>query len=163
MHGVAHGLAALAVGPANPQAAVVLGVVEADAGGLQLTGQVAHAHPIQHFGRGAVGGNADHAGEGVAGGRVELHVAGFDAGEGAKENRDLGQAGRIHHVVGIKRREAGALGVGDVGQGYRQVSLAHRAFEAEVLQLDFELGLQARINGLVELGIGLPCLDGYRG
>lgn len=116
VHGVAHGLTPLAVGPTNPKTAVVLGVIKADAGRLELLCQVAHADPSQHFGGGAVGGHADHAGEGIASGRVELHVAGFDAGEGPEKNGDLGQARGIHHVVGIESSEAGAVGIGDVGQ-----------------------------------------------
>lgn len=116
VHGVAHGLAALAIGPAHPQAAVVLGVVKAVAGGLQQVGQVAHPNLSQHVGRGAVGGDADHAGEGVAGGRVELHVASLDTGESPKENGDLGQARGIHHVAGVDGGEAGVDGIGDVGQ-----------------------------------------------
>jgi hypothetical protein len=79
VHGVTHRLTAFAVGTANPQAAVVCGVVEANAGRLQLICQIAHAHPIEHFSSGAVGRNTDHAGERVSGGRVELHVSRLDA------------------------------------------------------------------------------------
>lgn len=118
VQGVAQGFAALAVGPTHPQAAVLLGVVEAIARGLQQVGQVVHANPSQHFGRGAVGRHADHAGERVAGGRVELHIAGLDAGEGPQENGDLGQARGIHHVVGVECGKARVLRIGDVGQRY---------------------------------------------
>ena len=162
MQGVTHGFAALAVGPADPEAAVVAGVVESVAGGLQQVGQVVHPDLPQHFGGSAVGGDADHAGEGVAGGGVELHLAGLDAGEGAEKNGDLGQARCIDHVVGIDGGEAGALRIGDVGQRDRQVALVHGVFEAEVFQLLFELGLQARINGLFEFRIGLAGVDGNR-
>ena len=116
VHGVAHGLTPLAVGPTNPKTAVVLGVIKANTGRLELLCQVMHADPSQHFGGGAVGGHADHAGEGIASGCVELHVAGFDAGEGTKENGDFGQACGIHHVVGIEGGEAGVVWIGDVGK-----------------------------------------------
>ena len=150
VHGVAQGLPALAVGPADPQAAIALGVVKAVTGGLQQPGQVAHPHPLQHIAGSAVGGNADHPGERVAGRRIQLHVAGLDAGKGAKENGDLGQARGIDHIVGIERGEAGMSGIGDVGQGYRQAALAHCAPEAEVIQLALKLGLQAVIEGTFE-------------
>lgn len=148
VHGVAQGLSALAVGPADPQAAVALGVVKAIPGGLQQIGQIAHPHPLQHLAGGAVGGNADHPGEGVAGRRIQLHVAGLDAGEGAKKNSDLGQARCINHVVGIERGKAGMGGIGDIGQGHGQAALAHCAPEAEIIQLAYKLGLQPVIEGM---------------
>ncbi len=160
VHGVAQSLAALAIGPADPKAAVALGVVKAVAGGLQQSGQVAHPHPLQHIAGGAVGGNADHPGEGVAGGRVELHVAGLDAGEGSEKNGDLGQARGIDHVIGIEGGEAGVVEIGDVGQGHRQAALAHCAPETEVFQLALELGLQAIIEGTVKGRVGLASVDG---
>lgn len=116
VHGIAHGLAPLAIGPAHPEAAVACGVIEAVARRLQQIGQVVHPNLPQHVGGGAVGRNADHAGEGIAGGRVEFHVAGLDAGKGTQENGDLGQARGIHHVVGVEGGEAGVVGIGDVGQ-----------------------------------------------
>lgn len=124
----------------------MLGVVEPVAGGLQQVGQVAHPDLLQHVAGGAVGGDADHAGEGIPGGGVELHVAGFDAGEGAKENRDLGQARCVDHVVGIEGGEAGVLGIGDVGQRHRQASRANCVAEAEAFHLAFQLGLQTIID-----------------
>lgn len=160
VHGVAQGLAAPAVGPADPKAAVALGVVKAVAGGLQNSGQVAHPHPLQHFAGGAVGGNTDHPGEGVAGGRVEPHVAGLDAGEGAEENGDLGQARGINHVIGIEGGKARMVEIGDVGQGHRQAALAHCASETEVFQLALELGLQAIIEGTFERRVGLAGVEG---
>ncbi len=157
---VAQGLAALAVGPADPEAAVALGVVEAVAGGLQQLGQVAHPHPVEHLGGGRVGGHADHAGEGLAGARVEPHLAGLDAGEGPQEDGDLGQARGIDHVVGVERGEAGPVEVGDVGQRHRQTPLAHRRPEAEALQLALEPGLQGGIHGLLQRGVGLGGEEG---
>ena len=115
MHGVTHGLAAFAIRSANPKAAIVLGVVQTIAGGLQQIGQVVHADTPQHLAGSTVGRNPDHAGKGVAGIRVELHVAGFDAGEGPEQNGDLGQARGIDHVVGIQSGEAGVFQIGDVG------------------------------------------------
>ena len=163
MQGVTHGFAALAVGSADPKTAVVLGVVQPDAGRLELLCQVTHADPVKHLGGGTVGGDANHAGEGVARGRVEFHVAGFDAGESPEENGDLGQARGIHHVVGVERGETGALGVGDVGQRDRQATLVDCIFKSETFKLLFKLGLQAWINGLFELGIGLTGVGGNRG
>jgi len=157
---IAQGLAALAVGPADPEAAVVLRIVEAEAGRLQLVGEVAHPHTLQHLAGGAVGGNADHAGEGVAGGRVELHVAGFDAGEGAEKNGDLGQARRIDHVVRIDGGETGVLGIGDVGERHRQVLGAHCLAETEAFQFALQLGLHARIDGLFEFRVGRAGVSG---
>jgi hypothetical protein len=116
VHGIAHGLATLAIGPAYPETAVARGIVQPVAGGLQQIGEVVHPNLSQHFCGGTVGRNADHAGEGVAGGRVELHVAGLDAGKGTQENRDLGQARRIYHVVGVEGGEAGVVEIGDIGQ-----------------------------------------------
>lgn len=116
VQGVAHSLAALAIRPTDPQAAVVRGVVEAVTGGLQQVGQVVHANLPQHFAGSAVGRHADHAGKGVAGGRVELHFASLDAGEGSQQNGNLGQARGIHHVVGVEGGEAGVVWIGDIGQ-----------------------------------------------
>ena len=155
VQGVAQGLATLAVGPAYPQAAVALGVIEAIAGGLQQVGQVTHPHALQHLAGGAVGGNADHAGEGVAGVPVQFHFAGLDAGEGAQKNSDLGKAGGIDHMVGIESREAGPFRIGDVDQGHGKMALAHRAIEAEGVHFPHELGLQGSIDGLVQRRIGL--------
>ena len=155
VQGVAQGLAALAVGPAHPQAAVALGIVEAIAGGLQQVGQVAHPHAVQHLAGGAVGGDADHAGEGVAGVSVQFHLAGLDAGEGAKKDGDLGEAGGIDHVVGIEGREAGPLRMGDVDQGHGKMALAYRAIEAQGVHFAHELGLEGVIEGLVQRRIGL--------
>ncbi|MDP3036298.1 MAG: serine hydrolase, partial [Rhodocyclaceae bacterium] len=59
VQGVAQGVTALAVGPAHPEAAVALGVVQAVAGRLQQSGQVAHADPLQHLAGGGIGGNTD--------------------------------------------------------------------------------------------------------
>ncbi len=162
VQGVAQGVAALAVGPAHPEAAVTLGVVQAVAGRLQQSGQIAHADPLQHLAGGGVGGNADHPGQGVAGGRVELHVAGLDAGEGPEQDGDLGQARGIGHVIGIEGGEAGAVGRGDVDQGHRQAALAHRRGEAERFQLDFKPGLQTIIEGTFERREGLAGVSGYR-
>lgn len=159
---VAQGVAALAVGPAHPEAAIALGVVQAVAGRLQQSGQVAHADPLQHLAGGAVGGNADHPGEGVAGGRVELHVAGLDAGEGPEQDGDLGQARGIGHVIWIEGGKAGAVGRGDVDQGHRQAALAHRRGEAERFQPGFKPGLQAIIEGTFERREGLTGVKGYR-
>lgn len=159
---VAQGVAALAVGPTHPEAAVALGVVQAVAGRLQQSGQVAHADPLQHLAGGAVGGNADHPGQGVAGGRVELHVAGLDAGEGPEQDGDLGQARGIGHVIGIEGGKAGAVWRGDVDQGHRQAALAHRRGEAERFQLGFKPGLQAIIEGTFERREGLAGVKGYR-
>lgn len=116
VQGIAHGLAAFAVGTADPQPAIARGVVEAVAGRLQHIGQVAHANLLQHVARGAVGGNADHAGEGVAGALVEPHLARLDAREGAEKNGDLGQARGIHHVIRVHGGEAGTVEIGNVGQ-----------------------------------------------
>lgn len=162
VHGVAQGVAALAVGPAHPEAAVALGVVQAVAGRLQQSGQVAHADPLQHLAGGAVGGNTDHPGEGVAGGCVELHFAGLDAGEGPEKNGDLRQARGIGHVIGIEGGEARAVGLGDVDQGHRQAALAHRRGETERFQLDFKPGLQTIIEGMFERRVGLAGVNGYR-
>ena len=164
VHGVAQGVAALAVGPAHPEAAVALGIVQAVAGRLQQSGQVAHADPLQHLAGGGIGGNTDHPGQGVAGGRVELHLAGLDAGEGPEQDGDLGQACGIGHVVGIEGGEAGAVGRGDVDQGHRQAALAHRPGKAERFQLEFKLGLQEIIEGTFERreGVGLASVNGYR-
>ena len=162
VQGVAQGVAALAVGPAHPEAAVTLGVVQAVAGRLQQSGQIAHADPLQHLAGGGVGGNADHPGQGVAGGRVELHVAGLDAGEGPEQDGDLGQARGIGHVIGIEGGKAGAVGRGDVDQGHRQAALAHRRGEAERFQLDFKPGLQTIIEGTFERREGLAGVSGYR-
>jgi len=160
VQGVAQGLTAFAVGSADPEAAVVRGIVETIARGLQLAGQVAHPHALQHFAGGAVGGHADHAGEGVAGGCVELHVAGFDAGEGAEKNGDLGQARRIDHVVGIDGGESGVFGIGDVCKRHRQVLGAHGVAETEAFQFALQLGLQARIEGVFEFRVGLTGVSG---
>ncbi len=160
VHRVAQGLAALAVGPADPEAAVALGVIKAVAGGLQQSGQVAHPHPLQHLAGSAVGGNTDHPGKGVAGGRVELHVAGLDAGEGPQENGNLGQTGSIDHVIGIEGGEAGMVEIGDVSQGHRQAPLTRRPPKAEAFQLEFELGLQAIIEGMFECRVGLAGIAG---
>lgn len=162
VHGVAQGVAALPVGPAHPEAAVALGVVQAVAGRLQQLGQVAHADPLQHLAGGGVRGNADHPDQGVAGGCVELHVAGFDAGEGPEQDGDLGQARGIGHVIGIEGGKAGAVGLGDVDQGHRQASLAYRRGEAERFQPDFKLGLQTIIEGTFERREGLAGVNGYR-
>lgn len=155
VQGVAQGLATLAVGPAHPQAAVTLGVVEAIAGGLQQIGQVTHPHAVQHLAGGAVGGNADHAGEGIAGVPVQFHLAGLDAGKGAQQDGDLGKAGGIDHVVGIEGREAGPLRMGDVDQGHGEMTRAYRAIEAQGVHFPHELGLQGIIEGLVQRRIGL--------
>jgi len=162
VQGVAQGVAALAVGPAHPEAAVALGVVQAVAGRLQQSGQVAHADPLQHLAGGGIGGNADHPGQGVAGGRVELHLAGLDAGEGSEQDGDLGQARGIGHVIGIEGGEAGAVGRGDVDQGHRQAALAYRPGQAERFQLELKLGLQTIIEGTFErrVGVGLAGVNG---
>lgn len=162
VHGVAQGVAAPAVRPAHPEAAVALGVVQAVAGRLQQSGQVAHADPLQHLAGGGVGGDADHPGQGVAGGRVELHVASLDAGEGPEQDGDLGQARGIGHVIGIDGGKAGSVGFGDVDQGHRQASLARRCGEAERFQLDLEPQLQTIVEGTFERREGLASVNGYR-
>jgi len=162
VHGVAQGVAAFAVGPAHPEAAIALGVVQAVAGRLQQSSQVAHADPLQHLAGGGVGRNADHPGEGVASGRVELHVASLDAGEGTEQDGDFGQARGISHVIGVEGGKAGAVGLGDVDQGHRQAALAHRRGEAERFQLEFKLGLQTIIEGTFKRRVGLASVNGYR-
>ena len=162
VHGVAQGVATLAVWPAHPEAPVALGVVQAVAGRLQQSRQVAHADPFQHLAGGGVGGNADHPGQGIAGGRVELHVAGLDAGEGSEQDGDLRQARGIGHVIGIESGEAGAVELGNVDQGHRQAAFAHRRGEAERFQLDFKPGLQTIIEGTFERREGLAGVNGYR-
>jgi hypothetical protein len=157
VQGVPHGFAALAVGPAHPQAAVALGVVEAIDGGAQQVGQIVHSHPAQHLAGGAVGRHADHAGQGVPGLVVQLHVAGLDVLEGPQQDGDLGQAGGIDHVIGVDGREAGVLRVGDVGHGHRQALFAYGLVQAQAIQVLFQLGLQPGIDGTIQLrprGVG---------
>ncbi|MDD3528823.1 MAG: hypothetical protein PHS77_03000 [Gallionellaceae bacterium] len=162
VQGIAQGLAALAVGPADPEAAVARGVVEAVARRAQQVGQVAHADAPEHLAGGAVGGDAHHAGEGVASGAVEPHFAGLDTGEGAEQDGNLGQARGIDHAVRVEGGEARTLGIGDVGQGYREVSAAHCLVEAEALHLALQLGLQACVVGAIEFGIGAVGLGSDR-
>lgn len=160
VHGIAQGFTALAVGPSDPQASVVRRVIKVIAGGLQQSGEITHSYPLQHLAGRAVGGNTDHPGESVAGGSIELHVASLDTIEGTEENGDLGQARSIGHVIGIERGKTGMVEIGDVGQGHRQTSLAHRSREAKGFQLVLKLGLQTLIEGMFERRIGLAGMDG---
>lgn len=152
----------LAVVLAHPQPAVALRVIQPIFGGFQNGSHIFRSNPMQHRRRGSIGGIADHPHQLLACAGVECHLTVFDTLERPQQDGDLGEAGRIHHLVAVEAGIAGFEGIGDVDQGYTEVTVLDRAAQAEGMNALFQLVLQRRVTPLGQLRIGLPCHSGDR-